>query len=103
MMFKVVLVVFLIILASDGAWAAPRPARDGTAGKTAPSAKRKVVKKGLTPQQAFRLRKRAERDAKRHENEARRREYQLMLESQQRGMLRREQHPEKARAPEETR
>jgi hypothetical protein len=100
-MIKAVLMVFLLILACDGSWAASRPAKDGTADKTARSAKRKIVKKRLTSQEADRLRKNAEKDSKRHENEARRREYQMMLESQQRGMMQRQQHPEKAQPPEQ--
>ena len=100
-MIKVFLVALMLILAGGKAWSAPQPAGANKADNAPQIGKVKKAKKKLTRADAYRLQKKAEQEAKRHENEARRREYELMIQSQRRGMLQRQQELDKKRQDED--
>lgn len=72
-----------LLLGNAKAWSSASQ-KSGAPGNRSVKQKR-MTKQELTGKKAQLLRKQAEKDARRHQQEALRREYQLMLEAQQRG------------------
>ena len=101
-LLKVSLTLLLFNLAYGNAYPDQTPSAGGKINRPLETMKRKTVRRSLSQQEAFRLRKIGEKESKRHDNEMRRREYEMMLESRRQGVMQRQKQSEKGGVPVET-